>query len=95
MCTFTSILFTDQWHEHDTCPCYMLGISSMYIKYSPMKKDVQFLFVNILCFLTFFLYFHGIDKFELKKYQLMYNLFGGAVTLQNCGLMLPFDKSST
>ena len=25
----------------------------------------------------------------------MYNLFGGAVTLQNCGLMLPFDKSST
>ena len=66
MCTFTSILCTDQWHLHHTCPCYRLGLSSMYIKDSPMKKHVQFLFVNI-CFLTFFLlYFHGIDKFELQ-----------------------------
>ena len=52
-------------HVHHSCPCYRLGLLSMYIKGSPMKKHihVQFLFVNI-CFLTFFLlYFHGIDKF--------------------------------
>ena len=33
---------------HHTCPCYRLGLSSMYIKDSPMKKHVQFLCVNII-----------------------------------------------
>ena len=53
MCTFTSNLCTGQWHLHHTCPCYRLGLSSMYIKDSPMKKHVQFVFVTIM-FSNFF-----------------------------------------
>ena len=69
MCTFTSILCTDQWHVHHTCPCYRLGLASMYMKRFTHEKNMCHFYLSIyrpLCFLTFFLlYFHGIEKFEL------------------------------
>ena len=54
MCTFTSILCTDQWHLHHTCPCYRLGLSSMYIKDSPMKKHTSAVFICQYMFSNFF-----------------------------------------
>ena len=55
------------WQVHHTCPCYRLGLASMYMKRFTHEKNVQFLFVNYICFVTFFLlYFHGIEKIELK-----------------------------
>ena len=62
---------TDQWHLHHYLPMLQAGaFVHVHQRFTHdhiwMKKHVQFLFVNI-CFLTFFLlYFHGIDKFELK-----------------------------
>ena len=63
MCTFTSILCTDQWHVHHTCPCDRLGLASMYME----KTRADFINLGIYVFLTFvLLYFHGIEKCELK-----------------------------
>ena len=43
MCRFTSILCTDQWHVHHTCPCYRLGLASMYMKILGEKTCAVFI----------------------------------------------------
>ena len=65
MCTFTSIVCTDQWQCTSYLPMRQAG-ACIHVR---EKKNTCAVFINlgIYVFLTFFLlYFHEIEKCELK-----------------------------